>query len=53
MRAGDAQRVEGELPFKVTIGNRAGLESLTLDDEPVDPAKYAVARGNVARFSLP
>ncbi|CDY75575.1 FIG021952: putative membrane protein [Caballeronia glathei] len=53
VRAGDAQRVEGELPFKVTIGNRAGLESLTLDDEPVDPAKYAVARGNVARFSLP
>lgn len=53
VRGGDTQRVEGETPFKVTIGNRAGMESLTLDDEPVNPAKYAVAKGNVARFSVP
>jgi cytoskeleton protein RodZ len=53
VRGGNTQRVEGETPFKVTIGNRAGMESLTLDDEPVDPAKYAVAKGNVARFSVP
>lgn len=53
VHGGNVQRVEGEAPFKVTIGNQAGMESLTLDNEPVDPAKYANAKGNVARFSVP
>ncbi|HEY1996912.1 helix-turn-helix domain-containing protein [Paraburkholderia sp.] len=50
---GDAKEVSGEAPFKVTVGNKAGLQSLTLDGQPIDPAKYAAAKGNVARFSLP
>jgi cytoskeleton protein RodZ len=53
VHGGNTQRVEGEAPFKVTIGNRAGMDSITFDDEPVDPAKYAAAKGNVARFSVP
>ncbi|CAB3678995.1 helix-turn-helix domain-containing protein [Paraburkholderia rhynchosiae] len=53
VHAGDTKEVTGEAPFKVTVGNRAGLESLTLDGQPVDPSKYAAAKGNVARFALP
>ena len=53
VHAGDAKEVSGEPPFKVTAGNRAGLESLTLDGQPVDAAKYGASKGNVARFSLP
>ncbi|NKJ50940.1 helix-turn-helix domain-containing protein [Burkholderia sp. SG-MS1] len=53
VHAGDTKEVTGEGPFKITLGNRAGLESLTLDGEPVDPAKYSSAKGNVARFALP
>ncbi|NIF81238.1 DUF4115 domain-containing protein, partial [Paraburkholderia sp. Cy-641] len=53
VHAGDPKQVTGVAPFKVTVGNKAGLESLTLDGQPVDPAKYAAARGNVARFALP
>jgi cytoskeleton protein RodZ len=53
VHAGSVQRVEGDAPFKVTVGNRAGLESLTLDGQPVEPAKFGPAKGNVARFSLP
>ncbi|SIT37806.1 Transcriptional regulator, XRE family [Paraburkholderia ribeironis] len=53
VHAGDTKEVTGEAPFKVTVGNKAGLESLTLDGEPVDPAKYSAAKGNVARFALP
>ncbi|MFC0402884.1 helix-turn-helix domain-containing protein [Paraburkholderia rhizosphaerae] len=53
VHAGDSKEVNGEAPFKVTIGNKAGLESMTLDGQPVDPAKYASAKGNVARFALP
>ncbi|REE18059.1 cytoskeleton protein RodZ [Paraburkholderia sp. BL27I4N3] len=53
VHAGDTKAVTGEAPFKVTLGNRAGLDSLTLDGQPVDPAKYAAAKGNVARFALP
>ena len=53
VHAGDTKEVTGEAPFKVTIGNRAGLESLTLDGQPVDPAKYSAAKGNVARLALP
>ncbi|MBB5506191.1 helix-turn-helix domain-containing protein [Paraburkholderia atlantica] len=53
VHAGDPKEVTGAGPFKVTVGNKAGLESVTLDGQPVDPSKYAAAKGNVARFSLP
>jgi cytoskeleton protein RodZ len=53
VHAGDTKEVTGEAPFKVTVGNRAGLDSLTLDGQPVDPAKYAAAKGNVARVARP
>jgi cytoskeleton protein RodZ len=53
VKAGTVQRVAGDAPFKITVGNRAGLDSLTFDGQPVDPAKFGPAKGNVARFSLP
>ena len=53
VRAGDSKQLVGEPPFKVTVGNTAGLESISLDGQPVDPAKYSAAKGNVARFALP
>lgn len=53
VHAGDTKEVTGVAPFKVTVGNKAGLESLTLDGQPVDPSKYSAAKGNVARFALP
>ncbi|WP_010103235.1 DUF4115 domain-containing protein, partial [Burkholderia oklahomensis] len=53
VRAGETKQVAGDAPLKVTIGNRAGLESIAFDGKPVDPAKYSTARGNVARFALP
>jgi cytoskeleton protein RodZ len=53
VHAGDPKEVTGPGPFKVTVGNKAGLESVTLNGQPVDPSKYAAAKGNVARFALP
>ncbi len=53
VKAGSVQRVAGDAPFKITVGNRAGLDSLMFDGQPVDPAKFGPAKGNVARFSLP
>ncbi|WP_027799617.1 helix-turn-helix domain-containing protein [Paraburkholderia dilworthii] len=53
VHAGDTKEVTGEAPFKVTVGNKAGLESITLNGQPVDPSKYAATKGNVARFALP
>lgn len=53
VRAGETRQVAGDAPLKVTIGNKAGLESVAFDGKPVDPAKYSTARGNVARFALP
>lgn len=53
VHAGDSKEVTGVGPFKVTVGNKAGLESMSLDGQPVDPAKYASAKGNVARLTLP
>jgi cytoskeleton protein RodZ len=53
VHAGDTKEVTGVAPFRITVGNKAGLESLTLDGQPVDPSKYAAAKGNVARFALP
>ncbi|WP_244815888.1 RodZ domain-containing protein [Caballeronia sp. Lep1P3] len=53
VRAGSTQRVQGEAPFKVTVGNAKGVDSMSIDDAPVDAKKYSSVRGNVARFSLP
>ncbi|KFG92954.1 XRE family transcriptional regulator [Burkholderia paludis] len=53
VKAGETKQVAGEGPFKVTIGNKAGLDAVAFDGKPVDPAKYSAARGNVARFTLP
>ncbi len=53
VRAGETKQVAGAGPFKVTIGNKAGLDAVAFDGKPVDPAKYSAARGNVARFTLP
>ncbi|MEX3825308.1 DUF4115 domain-containing protein, partial [Paraburkholderia sp. BR14262] len=49
----DAREISGTEPLKVTVGNKAGIESMTIDGQPVDTSKYASARGNVARFVLP
>ncbi|MBI0328265.1 helix-turn-helix domain-containing protein [Burkholderia plantarii] len=53
VKAGETRQIAGETPFRVTIGNRAGLDSVTFDGKTVDPAKYSAGRGNVARFALP
>lgn len=53
VKGDSVQRVVGEAPFKITIGNRAGIDSLTFDGQPVEAAKFGPAKGNVARFSLP
>ncbi|MBN3745836.1 DUF4115 domain-containing protein [Burkholderia sp. Se-20373] len=53
VHGGEAKQVAGDGPFKVTIGNKAGLDAIAFDGKPVDPAKYSAARGNVARFTLP
>lgn len=53
VHAGDTKDVSGVPPFKVTAGNRAGLESMTLDGQAVDAAKFGPNKGNVARFTLP
>ncbi len=53
VHAGDTKEVSGVPPFKITAGNRAGLESMTLDGQAVDAAKFGPNKGNVARFTLP
>ncbi|WP_246795083.1 helix-turn-helix domain-containing protein [Burkholderia perseverans] len=53
VKAGETRQIAGETPLRVTIGNRAGLDSVTFDGKTVDPAKYSAGRGNVARFALP
>ncbi|SEA37816.1 helix-turn-helix domain-containing protein [Paraburkholderia sartisoli] len=53
VHAGESKEIAGEPPFKVTVGNKAGLDSMSLDGQAVDPGKYASAKGNVARFALP
>lgn len=53
LRAGDEKSVQGVAPFRVTVGNRAGIEAIALDGKPVPSRKYEGAPGNVARFSLP
>ncbi len=53
VRAGESKEIVGVAPFKLTAGNKAGLDSISLDGQPVDPARYSAAKGNVARFVLP
>jgi len=53
VHAGGAREIAGVAPLKITVGNKAGVASMTLDGQPVDTAKYASAKGNVARFVLP
>ncbi len=53
VHAGDTKEVAGQAPFKITAGNRAGLESMTLDGQPVEAAKFGPNKGNVAHFTLP
>jgi cytoskeleton protein RodZ len=53
VQAGNSKDISGVGPFRITVGNTAGLESMTLDGQAVDPSKYASAKGNVARMTLP
>ncbi|QBQ97803.1 helix-turn-helix domain-containing protein [Paraburkholderia pallida] len=53
VHANDGREVAGVEPLRITVGNKAGIESMTIDGQPVDASKYASARGNVARFVLP
>jgi cytoskeleton protein RodZ len=53
VHAGDTKEFSGAPPFKITAGNRAGLESMTLDGQNVDASKFGPNKGNVARFTLP
>lgn len=53
VHAGDTKEVSGQAPFKITAGNRAGLDSMTFDGQPVEPAKFGPNKGNVAHFTLP
>lgn len=48
--AGSQVTIEGEPPFRLTIGNATGVE-LTYRNEPVDLATYT-GGNNVARFNL-
>ncbi|CAG9229091.1 Xre family transcriptional regulator [Paraburkholderia tropica] len=49
----DSRDINAIAPMKITVGNKAGIESMSIDGQPVDAAKYASSRGNVARFVLP
>ncbi len=53
VKAGETRQAAGDVPLRVTVGNRAGLDAVTFDAKTVDPAKYSAGRGNVARFALP
>lgn len=53
LQAGDEQTLQGTPPFKLVIGNVAGLETIELDGKRIEAAKYAGGRQNVARFELP
>ena len=53
IHANDGREISGVEPLRITVGNKAGIESMTIDGQPVDASKYASARGNVARFVLP
>ena len=53
MHAGDAKDAVGKPPLQFVIGNNKGIDALEVNGAAVDPSKYANAKGNVARFTLP
>ncbi|BBO59456.1 helix-turn-helix domain-containing protein [Mycoavidus sp. B2-EB] len=53
VQAGGEQTLKGAPPFKIVVGNVAGLEAIELDGKRVEADKYAGGRQNVARFELP
>ncbi|RKP54601.1 helix-turn-helix domain-containing protein [Pararobbsia silviterrae] len=53
LHAGDAKDAVGKPPLQFVIGNNRGVDALEVNGAPVDPSKYANAKGNVARFTLP
>lgn len=53
VRAGDKKEVAGEQPFTIVAGNRAGVESISLDGKTVEAGKYSAGKGNISRFTLP
>jgi cytoskeleton protein RodZ len=53
MHSGDAKDAVGKPPLQFVIGNNKGVDSLEVNGAAVDPSKYANAKGNVARFTLP
>ncbi|MCX8565452.1 MAG: cytoskeleton protein RodZ [Glomeribacter sp. 1016415] len=53
LQAGDERTLQGTPPFKLVIGNVAGLETIELDGKRIEAAKYMGGRQNVARFELP
>ncbi|VVD88964.1 helix-turn-helix domain-containing protein [Pandoraea anhela] len=50
MRAGAEQEITGDTPFKVVVGNVAGVESLEFNGQPVEIKSRNA--GNVARLTL-
>src|SRR5260363_213930 len=51
---GEERDIQAQPTVGVVVGNEAGLGSLELDGEPVEPSKYKGRQGShVARFSLP
>ncbi len=51
---GQERTVQGVPPFKLIVGNQAGLESIELDGKRVDSSKYGNPRqNNVVHFNLP
>lgn len=53
LHAGDSKDAVGKPPLQFVIGNNHGIDALEVNGAPVDPSKYANAKGNVARFTLP
>ncbi len=54
LRKDEERTVQGVPPFKLIVGNQAGLEVIELDGKRVDSSKYANPRqNNVVNFDLP
>jgi cytoskeleton protein RodZ len=50
MREGTERRLEGQLPFRVFLGNAPGVR-IDVDGSPYDPSRHGRA-DNTARFTL-
>ena len=53
LHAGDSKDAVGKPPLQFVIGNNHGVDALEVNGAAVDPSKYANAKGNVARFTVP